>query len=96
VEPTSWTAVARQFEFGRGRRAQLRVDLFNAFDTVIFATPVTTVQLNSPTDQTVRNPQYAADGTILPTRRLPNNAGFGAVTGAAAPRSIQMQLRFSF
>ena len=51
---------------------------------------------NSPTDQTVRNPQYNADGTLVQTRLTPQNAGFGAVTAAQAMRSVQLQLRFQF
>ena len=54
------------------------------------------MQLNSPTDQTVRNAQYLADGQVDPNRLTPRNAGFGAVTGAQAMRSIQVQLRFAF
>ena len=58
---------------------------------------VSQVQLNSPTDQTVRNPQFNADGTLVQSDRLhPQNAGFGAVTAAQAMRTVQVQLRFQF
>jgi hypothetical protein len=54
------------------------------------------MQLASPTNQTINNPQYDAAGNLIPTRLKPNNAGFGAVTGASAMRSVQAQIRFQF
>jgi hypothetical protein len=54
------------------------------------------MQLTSPTNQTLTNNQYLADGTLNPSRLLPRSAGFGAVTGAQAMRSIQAQVRFQF
>ena len=89
-------AIARNIRLGGSRQIQLRVDIFNALNTVVYNGRVTQVQLNSPTDQTVRNPQYLADGQVDPDRLTPRNAGFGAVTGAQAMRSIQVQLRFAF
>ncbi len=90
------TAIARNIKLGGGRQLQLRVDVFNTLNHVQFNARQTTLQLNSPTDLTVRNSQYLADGSIDPNRVKPNNAGFGAVTGAGALRSIQGQIRFSF
>jgi len=89
-------AIARNIRLGGFRNVQLRVDLFNALNTVVYNARNTTVQLNSPTDQTVRNSQYLPDGTVDPTRLLPRNAGFGAVTGAQPLRSVQAQIRFQF
>jgi hypothetical protein len=89
-------AIARNIRLGSSRSVQLRVDLFNALNTVVYNGRVTTVQLNSPADQTVRNSQYLPDGTIDPNRVLPRNAGFGAVNSAQALRSVQAQIRFLF
>jgi len=89
-------AIARNFPLGGARQAQFRIDLFNAFNTVIFNAFQSQLQLTSPTNQTVLNPQYNADGTLNQARLMPQNAGFGAVTGAQAPRSVQIQLRFQF
>ena len=89
-------AIARNIPLGGNRRAQIRADLFNALNTVVFNARQNQLQLNSPTDQTVRNPQYLADGSVDPNRLTPRNAGFGAVTGAQAMRSIQAQIRFAF
>ena len=89
-------SLQRNFPLGGARRLQFRVDAFNAFNTVVYSSRVTSVQFNSPTDQTVRNSQYLADGSLDPNRTTPRTAGFGAVTAAQAMRSIQLQLRFMF
>ena len=89
-------AIARNFPLGGGRLIQVRAELFNAFNTVIFNSVETDLELTSPTNQTVRNPQFLPDGRVDPDRLLPNDAGFGAVTGAQALRSAQVQVRFSF
>jgi hypothetical protein len=89
-------AIARNIPLGGNRRAQIRADLFNALNTVVYNARQAQLQLNSPTDQTVRNPQYLANGSVDPARLTPRNAGFGAVTGAQAMRTVQLQLRFQF
>ena len=89
-------SIARTVRLGSGRQVQLRVDMFNAFDTVSITARNTTMQLASPTDQTLGNPQYDAAGNLVQTRLEPENAGFGAATGAAALRSVQAQIRFQF
>jgi hypothetical protein len=89
-------SIARNIRLGGNRQIQLRLDAYNALDTVVYNGRVTELQLNSPTDQTVRNAQYLANGQVDPNRLTPRNAGFGAVTGAQAMRSIQAQIRFSF
>jgi hypothetical protein len=89
-------AIARNIRLPHGRNIQLRGDLFNAFNTVIWDSRSTTMNLQSPTDQTLTNPQFNADGTVVSTRLRPTNAGFGAVTGALGMRSVQLQFRFTF
>jgi hypothetical protein len=90
-------AIARNIPFGGARLAQLRVDLFNAFNTIVYNGVVTQMQLSSPAaPTTIVNNQYNADGTLSQARRLPKNAGFGAVNGAQPMRSVQVQLRFQF
>ena len=54
------------------------------------------IQFNSPTDLTIRNPQFLADGQVDPTRLQPSNAGFGAANGAQAMRTVNVYARFSF
>ena len=89
-------SLARTFKLGGSRTAQIRVDAFNAFNVVVYNSFVTTVQMVSPTNQTVVNSQTLADGTVDPNRLLPRNAGFGAVTGAQPLRVMQLQFRFNF
>jgi hypothetical protein len=89
-------AVARTIRIRGSKNLQFRLDVFNALNSVVYTGRVTQLQLNSPTDQTVRNAQYNTDGTLNQARLQPRNAGFGAATGAAALRSLQLQLRFRF
>jgi hypothetical protein len=90
-------ALARTIRIGRGRSVQLRLDAFNAFNTVVFNARTTGLQLNSPADPvTIRNNQFNADGSLNAARLLPRDAGAGAATGAQAMRSLQAQVRFQF
>jgi hypothetical protein len=89
-------SIARNIRLGGGRSAQFRVDLFNAFNTVVFDRRVTQLQLTNPTAQTIRNNQFLADGSLNPARIRPRDAGFGAANRALAMRTVQVQLRFRF
>jgi hypothetical protein len=89
-------ALARNFRIGGTRTVQLRIEAFNAFNTVIYNARNTTLQVSSPTNLTPNNAQYDASGNLVPTRLTPQNAGFGAATGAQAMRSVQAQIRFQF
>jgi hypothetical protein len=89
-------SLVRTFRLGGGRTLQVRLDAFNAFDTVVFNNRNTTLALNSPTNPTMRTSQFLADGTVDPAKLKPQDAGFGAVTGASALRTMQAQIRFTF
>ena len=66
-------------------------------NTVVFSARSTGLQYNNPADpNTLRNPQYNADGTLVATRLTPQTAGAGAVTAAQALRTVQAQIRFTF
>ena len=95
-DKTTDLSIARNIKILGSRQAQLRIDLFNVFNTVVIDGRVNQLQLNSPTDLTVRNPQVNADGTLNQTRLKPKDAGFGAANSAQAMRTIQVQLRFQF
>ncbi|MEO7273565.1 MAG: hypothetical protein ABIX28_24150, partial [Vicinamibacterales bacterium] len=95
-EHTLDLAVARNFRLGGNRQAQIRLELFNALNDVVITGRQNQLQLRSPTDQTVLNPQFNADGTVNQARLTPRTAGFGAATSALALRSAQLQLRFNF
>jgi hypothetical protein len=81
--------------------------VFNLFNTYIINGRNSTVSYASPTNLTVQNSQFNADGSLNQARVLPRNAGFGAATGATNigaevglgnnyTRAIQFQLRFQF
>jgi hypothetical protein len=89
-------ALARNFKFGRSRTVQVRLDAFNALNTVVFSSRNSTVTYDNPTSQNVKNSETLADGSVDPTRLIPQTAGFGAVTAAQAMRSMQLQIRFGF
>ncbi len=89
-------AIQRSIRMGGARQLQFRLDVFNAFNTVVINGRNTQIQYNSPTDLTVRNAQYLADGSLNPDRLTPRNSGFGAATSAQNMRHLQLQIRFQF
>src|SRR5690606_3982410 len=89
-------ALSRAIRLGGTRALELRADFFNVFNAVVFNGRQATLQLVSPTDQTVRNPQYNEDGSLNQNRLRPQDAGFGAATAAQPMRSVQLQVRFRF
>ncbi len=93
-------SLSRTIRVGGGRQIQLRADAFNAPNAVIFTGRSTTIALTSPTNQLQTNSVFLADGTVDPTKTKPNatnnNGAFGAVSGAASPRTVQLQVRFLF
>jgi hypothetical protein len=89
-------SLARTIRLGGARELRFQVDAFNAFNIVNINSRNTTINYTSPTDLTILNSQYNADGTIPTNRLVPRNAGFGAANGAEALRSFQAAIRFSF
>ena len=89
-------ALARNFRLGGTRNVQFRIEAFNAFNTVVYNARNTTLQVTSPTTLTPTNAQYDASGNLVQTRLTPQNAGFGAATGAQNMRSVRAQIRFQF
>jgi hypothetical protein len=90
-------AIARNIRLGGGRNLQVRVDLFNAPNSAIITNRNTTMNLSSPNDPvTVTNLPFDANGNLIPSRSLPRGAGFGVATNYQAPRTVQLQVRFSF
>jgi hypothetical protein len=89
-------ALSRTIGLGSNRLLELRLDLFNAFNTVVITNRQNELQFVSPTDLTIRNSQTLANGQVDPARLTPRTAGFGAATNALAMRSTQLQFRFRF
>jgi hypothetical protein len=93
------TAIVRRFRFWKFQEArsfEFRADIFNTLNAVQLNARSSTATFNNPTNMVLQNSEYNADGTIASGRQLPKNAGFGAATGAAAMRSIQLEVRFRF
>ncbi len=93
-------AVARNIRLPGNRQIQLRADVFNAFGTTIFTGRNTTINFanlaqNQASQATnlVYNP---VTGDLLAGRDIPRTAGFGAVNGSNAGRTVQFQVRFQF
>jgi hypothetical protein len=91
-------ALARNIRLGGTRALQVRVDIFNAPNAAIITGRVTTLQLNDPGDPiTPRNAPFdPTTGQLIETRSLPKNAGFGVANAYQSPRTVQLQVRFSF
>jgi hypothetical protein len=90
-------SIARNIRLGGGRTLQLRVDMSNAPNAARITGRNTTLQLSSPADPvTPLNLPLDASGNVLPNRVRPNQAGFGAVSGYQAARTIEAYIRFGF
>jgi hypothetical protein len=92
-------ALARNIRLGGTRNLQFRLDVFNAPNQAIILNRNTTMQLASPVDGRQMNLPFDASGNLIASRSLPKNAGFGVPSGSNAyqsPRTMQMQIRFSF
>jgi hypothetical protein len=89
-------SLSRNIRLGGTRNLQFRVDLFNAPNAAGITGRNSTMQLASPTNGTQTNLPFDANGNLIESRSQPKNAGFGVASGYQAPRSVQMQIRFSF
>jgi len=83
-------SVARFIRFGGTRRLEMRIDAFNALNTMTITQVNSTLQVRSLTDPTPTNLSRDARGALI------NPSGFGAVTAVAAARQIQLMARFHF
>lgn len=96
-DKTTDLAIARNIRIGGSREVQFRLDIFNAFNSVVINARNTTIQYNNPSAATtITNNQYNVDGSLNTARLTPATAGAGAATAAQAMRSMQMQIRFRF
>jgi hypothetical protein len=91
-------SIARNIRLGNGRVIQLRADFFNAPNEGRVTNRQTQMNLSTPQDPvTISNlPFDPVTGAVLPNRVRPNQAGFGAVSSYQGPRTVQLQVRFSF
>jgi hypothetical protein len=90
-------AIARNIRLGGNRNVQIRAEMFNAPNAAIITNRNTTLNLNSPSDPvTATNLPFDANGNVVAARSLPRGAGFGVATAYQDPRTVQVQVRFSF
>jgi hypothetical protein len=92
-------AIVRRFHFWKFRESRtfmFRTDIFNALNGAMITSRNTTATFNNPTSMTLANPEFDASGNILAGKQLPQNAGFGAATGALGSRNIQFEVRIGF
>jgi hypothetical protein len=103
-------SIARNIRFGGGKNIQLRVDLFNAPNQAGITGRATNLSLSGPGDPiTNQAPVFdpttgllnngvnlLSTGALSTNRSQPKNAGFGEVNAYQSPRTVQMQIRFSF
>ena len=90
-------SLSKRFRVYRDVKFEFRVDMFNALNktqwqgTASNNTGVnSTIEFASLTDNTITNLPHDASGNLVRTN------GFGAVTGAAAPRTLQLVTRITF
>jgi hypothetical protein len=90
-------AIARNIRLGGGRNVQLRAEMYNAPNTVVYTGRTTTMNIASLATPTVAtNLPYTADGTLIPANIIPRTAGFGVVNNSNAGRTVQVTVRFGF
>ncbi len=83
-------SLSKSFPLGGRRRVEVRLDAFNALNTVQFSSVNSTANFNSMSDPTIINLPYNSSGTLV------NPNGFGTVSGQRSPRQLQFMTRFSF
>jgi len=91
-------SLAREIRLGVGSSSvQLRLDVFNLFNQAAVTNRNTTMQMANPATNTViTNLPFDARGNVIDSRARPRGAGFGVATNYQDPRTMQLQVRFSF
>ncbi len=100
-------ALAKNIRLGGQRNLQFRMDVFNLFNTYNITGRQSTVTYASPSNLTIVNNQFNADGSLNSSRTTPRTAGFGAANGAQNlggeaglgtnyNRLMMLQVRFQF
>ena len=83
-------SIAKNLGIARGAKFEIRLDIFNALNTVQFTTVNNTVNFRSLTDPTITNLPYDAQGNLV------QRNGFGTISGVAPPRTLQLVTRVAF
>lgn len=83
-------SISKVVQFGKGVKAEVRLDMFNALNHTQFTGVNSTVNFRSLTDHTITNLPYNAAGQLV------NQNGFGTINGVAPPRTLQLVTRLTF
>jgi hypothetical protein len=83
-------SISRIITLQHQQRLELRIDAFNALNTVNFTNVNSMLTFRSLTDLTPTNLAEDASGNVV------NPNGFGAVSAVAPARQIQLLVRYSF
>jgi len=83
-------SIAKSFPFGGRRRFEIRLDAFNALNTVNYSGVNATINFRSLTDLTITNLPYDSSGNLV------NRNGVGTINGVGSARQLQLMTRFSF
>ena len=90
-------SLTRTFRLGAARTIQIRADMFNAPNAAAITGRNSTMNLTNPLNPTtIDNLPFDANGQLIDARSRPRGAGFGVATTYQAPRSVQLQVRFTF
>jgi hypothetical protein len=91
-------SLARTIPLGVGSSSmQLRLDVFNLFNEAAVTNRNMSMQMASPSaPNAITNLPFDAAGNVIDSRSRPRGAGFGVATEYQNPRTMQMQIRFSF
>jgi hypothetical protein len=83
-------SISKSFPFGGKRRFEVRLDMFNALNTVQFSGINSGIRYQSYTDRTITNLPYDSSGKLV------NQNGVGTISGVRNPRQLQLMTRFVF
>ncbi len=83
-------SISKSFTFYKNLRFEVRLDAFNALNHTQFTGVNSTANFNSTSDPTITNLPYDSAGNLV------NVNGFGAVSGVASPRTLQLVTRLTF
>lgn len=90
-------SINRKIRLPRGIAAEFRMDVFNLFNQAGITNRNTTMTMANPSSATtITNLPFDTSGNVVTSRSLPRGAGFGVATAYQNPRTMQLQLRFSF
>jgi hypothetical protein len=103
-------SIARNIRLTGSKAIQIRADVFNAPNAAGITGRNTTLSLTNPSDPVTNaapvfdpvtgllndGKNLTSTGAVSPDRSKPKNAGFGVANAYQSPRSVQLQVRFSF